>query len=204
MLQVMFVAPASSRAEALELAQKAPALRVRPRVVERWARFLTRPDIAERWRAARGGRPVVLNEPLLYQLGTTGQEFVVPPALLQRALHATNMDQANIVLDAFNRERQGYAAARTGHADDPANDPQAPNAVIDLELPEWRVSDDVGRGEGHDTVTLVLAHTRALLHDQSLVARPCCTTLLHDLVARPCCTTLLHDLVAQPEPCCTT
>ena len=138
----MFVAPAATREQALELAKQAPALRVRPRVLERWARFLTREDNAERWKIARGGVPAQLNVPLLHRLGKDPAEYVVPhEQVLQHALHATNFEQAHIVLDAFNRERQGYAATRSGHADDPANDAGAP------ELPEWRVSDEVGRGE---------------------------------------------------------
>ena len=77
---------------------------------------------------------------MLHKLNDTGREFVVPDAVLQRALHTTNMEQAHVVMDAFNRERQGYAATRTGHADDPAGRPE------DLEWPEWRALDTIGRG----------------------------------------------------------
>ena len=97
----------------------------------------------------RGGEPVRLNEGMVRVLNAQRTDFVVPAVLLDRALHATNMEQATIVLDAFNRERQGYAATRTGHADDPGTRPD-----VDAKLPEWRVSDEVGRGELSEQIGL--------------------------------------------------
>lgn len=140
-VQVMFVAPAATREEALELAQRAPALRVRPRVIERWVRFLTGTDQGQRWAEVRGGAPAVINQDMMRFLNSQRDDFVLPEPVLRRALHATNADQARLLLDAFNRDRAGYAATRSGHADDPAQQDDGDDVA------EWALPDDVGRGE---------------------------------------------------------
>ena len=135
---MFFVAPVHTREQALELAKSAPALRVRPLVVTRWAKFMT---------AARQGgtqadvRAPRLNEPMIALLGQTTDAWIVPEDILRGSLHTTAMEQARILLRLLRDQREGYAHTRGGHEDDPhGQDP-------DAELAHWELSDTVGRGE---------------------------------------------------------
>ena len=145
-MQVMFVAPARSREQALQLAAKAKALTVRPHVLARWARFLVEQGQSNLFPELHGEQQSVPQPPAAVPPGLNqgmlewcdrhpAGAAVVPPQALQGAVHTNSNEQARIVLHMFNRGREGYASTRAGHADDPnAGDATAP--LADWELPE--------------------------------------------------------------------
>ena len=130
----MFVAPARSREEALQLAAHAKALNVRPHVLARWARFLVRSGQSKLFPELHGANALQPNDAMLEWCDRQPAGAVlVPPAALQGAVHTTNLEQARLVLHMFNRGREGYASTRAGHADDPDGaDPDAALAAWDL------------------------------------------------------------------------
>jgi hypothetical protein len=141
--QVMFCAPATSRQQALELAKNAPALRVRPRVVARWARFMTGTHAGQLRARALGIPQRQPNPAMLAFLDAQREDFIVPMEITRCAMHTTNVEQARILLDMFERERSGYAATRSGHADAP----QQPGQHEDLV--EWALPDNNDEGALH-------------------------------------------------------
>jgi hypothetical protein len=97
---VVFLAPATTTAQALELARKSSALKVRTQVVIRWVLWLTRPGgPSSRW-AMTGLLPVQRDERMLHIL-RTGPEEVVPEELLAGAVHARTEAEAQAMAEAF-------------------------------------------------------------------------------------------------------
>ena len=131
-LQVMFVAPAKTKEEALALAAKAKALRVRPHVLARWARFLVTYGQSNLHPEYKTG----LNDAMLEWCDKQPPDaVVVPPAVLRADVHCSTNEQAKIILHTWQRNREGYAKTRSGHADDPdGEDPEA--ALLAWELDE--------------------------------------------------------------------
>ena len=135
----MFVAPARDRQHALQLAASAKALSVRPHVLARWARFLVEHGQSNLFPELHGQQqresPLLkLNDAMLEWCDAHGPEaVVVPPQAVQGAVHTNSNRQARIILDMFNRGREGYASTRFGHADDPnAGDHAAALAAFEL------------------------------------------------------------------------
>jgi hypothetical protein len=140
--QVLFVAPANSREEALKLASQAKALNVRPSVLARWARFLVASGQSRLHPELHGEQQPQLDGEQQPQLNSAMLEWcdrhaegaaVVPEQITRSALHANNAEQARIILHMFNRGREGYANTRSGHADDPEG--EAEPALAAWELP---------------------------------------------------------------------
>ncbi len=131
------MAPVHTWEQALEMAKSAPALRVRPPVVMRWAKFLT---AARQDGAPANVRAPRLNAPLIAVLEQSTDAWIVPEDILRSSLHTTALEQARILLKLFQNQREGYANTRAGHEDDPHGlDP-------DTELAQWELSNTVGRG----------------------------------------------------------
>ena len=117
------MAPAETPEQALELARKSPALKVRWQPVARWVAHLVRAGGAsDRW-AAAGLLPVQQDRQMLDVL--RAREDGVPPEVLAGALHARDEAEAQAMLRAFGQGREGYAGTRTGRPEDPAVRPGA-------------------------------------------------------------------------------
>ena len=114
---MVFLAPATTTAQALELARKSSALKVRTQVIIRWVLWLTRPGgPSSRW-AMTGLLPVQRDERMLHIL-RTGPDEVVPQELLAGAVHARTEAEAQAMAEAFEHGREGYARTRVGRPDD--------------------------------------------------------------------------------------
>ena len=138
----MFVAPAQSREQALQLAANAKALSVRPHVLGRWARFLVQHGQSKLFPELHGDQQcdapqVELNQGMLEWCDQQpAGAVVVPPQVMTGAVHTNSNEQARIILHMFNRGREGYANTRTGHADDPHD------GDTSAALAAWELRDD--------------------------------------------------------------
>ena len=154
-MQVLFVSPACDRQEALQLAQHAKALSVRPHVLARWARFLVANGQSKLFPELHGGEQQHGGGADRVQLSTGMLDWcdrhapdavVVPPEALLNAAHTNSNAQARACMNVFNRGREGYASTRAGHADDPDGG-DASETLAAWELPEDNEEDGQAAGE---------------------------------------------------------
>lgn len=111
---VVLIAAAGSVEEAREKARRSKVLRVRGRVVVKWARHIAavlekRPHLAV---------DIRLNESALAAYERMG-DGGVPEQLVHNIVYTEDDDEASTLRRVFMADRQGYAAQRTGAAMDP-------------------------------------------------------------------------------------
>ncbi len=110
----MLLAPARSRAEVEQLLRNTQTLRVNGRNVVRWVRHLAQ---------VYADNPELLVDIAVSEarLDVIRPLDGVPSQVVDACVHATSDEDATAMIDAFNADREGYARARYGSADDPAS-----------------------------------------------------------------------------------